>query len=940
MMKSRISFLLLGSSFLALSLAGPAWAQSAGDSTASPGVEAVTVTGSRVASKGFDAPTPTTVLSSQELEAKAALTVTDIISEIPSLAPNQNNNNSQNVGVTNFDLRNIGATRTLVLIDGLRVEDTNPTGGFNVNVIPAQLVDHVDIVTGGASSAYGSDAITGVVNVSLKSAMTGGKIDFQQTQSNYGDDRATSLALTYGNDFFGGKAQWVFAGSYYSQPKIIYENARPWGRLGYTEFQNTAAAVAGGAPVYQIGPGGTLAEETYGGVITTNAPGLKNVQFLGNGATAPFNPGGLCGSTAYCQNGDGVQTYNTPDGVLLPKSSRTNLYTKLTYDLTPALQAWASILYSYDAETGTNVPNYDNGTLNIGINNAFLPASIVSQMKADNLTSITIGKENLQDLATVNVGETRYLRYVAGLKGAVPWVESWNWDADVMYTQANWVDTSHYNRIVANWNNAVNSELNPAVGGVPGVAAGTPICVSTIANPTNGCVPANVFGPNSISQSAQNYYLGTSYVSDWSTMLDFAFNMHGDLFHTWAGPIGAALGGEYRRNAINQTSDPISHTLGWRQASAEPFYGANEVREGYAEFVVPLTVPNIPLMENLNLDIAGRVVNYDTSGTAFVWKTGLDYSVNDQIRFRGTYSKDFRAPNVNDLFSTPLISNGATVTDKQPGAHYLQGDTIQTLTGGNPNLKPEQAKTLTAGIVLTPSFLPGFMASVDAYNINMANAISTFSVQQVVDGCYLNNISTLCSGITRNPATGQITVVSATEFNAQVLKVNGIDLEGSYLFDLSMLDDSLAGSTLVLNDKASYVEHITTTVLGVETENAGYLTGTNSLPHWRDTFSVTYNDGPLNLRALMYYIGPGFYAPGYSTPQEIQPYHWDGYTYFDLSGSYQITDRIQLYGKINNLLNQNPPMIANNATLKALADSSLLYDQVGRLFGVGVRYTF
>ena len=152
MTKSHISLLLLSSSLLSLSLAGPAWSQDAGGGAA-PNVEAVTVTGSRVASKGFDAPTPTTVLGSQELEAKAALTVTDIISEIPSLAPNQNNNNSQNIGVTNFDLRNIGATRTLVLIDGLRVEDTSPTGGFNVNVIPAQLVDHIDIVTGGASSA-------------------------------------------------------------------------------------------------------------------------------------------------------------------------------------------------------------------------------------------------------------------------------------------------------------------------------------------------------------------------------------------------------------------------------------------------------------------------------------------------------------------------------------------------------------------------------------------------------------------------------------------------------------------------------------------------------------------------------------------------------------------------------------------------------------------
>src|SRR6266567_1995424 len=262
MKKSRIAFLLLGVSTVALTL--PVWAQSTDQ-----GTETVTVTGSRVARQGFEAPTPTTAIGSVELEQKAALTVTDIIAEIPSLAPNQNNNNSQNVGVSTFNLRNIGSSRTLVLIDGMRVADTNPTGG-------------------GFS-----------VNVSLTPQMTGGKLDLQATGSNYGDDHALSASFTYGHGFDGSKGQVVFAAAYYNQPHIIYEARRPWGRQGWTQFTNTKAAVAAGAPTYTIGSGGTLAEVTSGGVMLVpqkNGSPTQFYQFLAGGALAPFNQGSLCGA--------------------------------------------------------------------------------------------------------------------------------------------------------------------------------------------------------------------------------------------------------------------------------------------------------------------------------------------------------------------------------------------------------------------------------------------------------------------------------------------------------------------------------------------------------------------------------------------------------------------------------------------------------------------
>ncbi len=961
MLKSKSAILLASASAFILGV--PAWAQSTDQ-----GTETVTVTGSRVARQGFEAPTPTTAIGSVELEQKAALTVTDIIAEIPSLAPNQNNNNSQNIGLSTFNLRNIGPTRTLVLIDGMRVEDTSPTGGFNVNVIPAQLISHIDIVTGGASAAYGSDGITGVVNVSLTPQQTGGKLDLQATGSNYGDDHALSGSFTYGHGFAGNKGQIVFAAAYYNQPHIIYEARRPWGRQGWTQFTNTKAAVAAGAPTYTIGSGGTLAEVTNGGVMIVpqkNGSATQFYQFLSGGTLAPFNQGALCGATNYCQNGDGVPTStqptSAPGGVLLPKAERYNLYTHLTYDLTPSIQLFGSVLFSSDTEIGTNVPNYNNGDLKIATDNYYLvnspnwnPTSPTALNIRNILTasnggtlpaSFNLGRENFEDGSTVNNALTNYMRYNAGAQGTLSWLGNWSWDAHVTYTQSLYYNQSANNRIQANFFNAVDAVANPATGGVANVPVGQAVCRSTLTAPTNGCVPINVFGPGNISQSGLNYYRGTSYVRDGDNQFNFGGNLRGDLFSTWAGPISAAIGGEYRRDSINQSSDLVSHTLGWRQASAQPFYGANEVREGYVEFVTPLTIPNMPLMQKLEVDTAGRIADYDSSGAAFVWKAGLNWTLIDDIRFRTTYSRDFRAPSVNDLYSTPLISNGTVIRDSvqtingAPNPNFQGSPTIQTLSGGNPKLRPETAKTFTMGVVLSPRFFPGFTTSIDYYNIDMGNALTTFSAQNVVDNCAAGS-TLFCAGITRN-AANVITVVQSSQFNAQTLKVSGVDFEASYVFELKDVWDALEGS-LAIGGLASYAEHITTTANNVTQENAGFLTGGNSLPNWRTVTSLVYSNGPLTVRLLWDYTGAGRYSPTMKTAADINPFHFDGRSLFDLSTQYQVTDEIQVYAKINNLLNTDPPLIANNATLKALADSSSLYPEydLGRVFGVGVRYTW
>ncbi|WP_162875477.1 TonB-dependent receptor plug domain-containing protein [Sphingomonas crusticola] len=900
----------------------------------------VIVTGSRISRRGFETPTPTTAISVKQLEAKAALTVTDIIAEIPSMRPNQNSNNSSNAGQSLFDLRGIGSNRTLVLLDGLRLVDTSPIpGGVNANILPAALINRVEVVTGGASSAYGSDAITGVVNIGLISSMTGGKIDVQGTIGQTGDDRQKSISASWGHNFLNDRLHFVVAGSYFRQPNIIRIRDRDWGREGYTRYQNTAANIAAGQAGQIIGPGGAMAQMTFGGVITSGplagnrANGVAGTQFLGNGVTAPFNYGAYCGGNVYCQGGDGVRSWEIGGGVIRPKADRYTGYSRLSYDIGETSSIYASVLYSYDKEIQTNVPNYNNGDLVIRRENYFLPAQIRTALGTT--PTFTLGRINIEDGFTRNTAKSQYLRLLTGAEGQLSFLEGWKWDTHFAYTRATYDSSAQNNRVQSRFLAAVDAIANPAVGGVPGVAVGAPICRSTIANPSNGCVPINLFGPNTISDAGKAYYLGTSWTHTILDQYNAGGNLRGDLFNTWAGPVSFATGAEYRRDGIRQTSDPISAITGWRQASGTPFHGSNWVREGYAEAVIPLTIPNFALMKKFEIDTAIRVADYQNSGTATVWKVGANYEVNDSIRFRATYSHDFRAPSVNELFSTPVTNNGASVIDRQPGPNQNQSVTVLTITGGNRDLQPEKAKTLTYGVVLSPAFFPGFRFSADVYRINMDNAITAFSIQDVVNNCYLRSQDVFCGAITRDPVTGKITVVQALSFNAQVLKVNGIDFEARYAVPLA--DMGVPGS-LVLGSLVSYVQHVKTVVNAAVQENAGFLTGTNATPRWRASNTITYDLGRLTLRSLVTVVGAGRYSATYPTAADISPYHWKAQAYVDISAQYRINDHFEIYGKINNLLDKDPPFIADNAIIKALPNSSSYYDNIGRVYGLGARY--
>jgi outer membrane receptor protein involved in Fe transport len=910
-MNSRSQIFALMSGVSALAICTPAFSQ-AGANPEGAAVEEIVITGSRIGRTTFETPTPVTAITEAQLDSKAATSIIDLLRDIPALRPNRTTGSGRNIGVSNFNMRSLGSVRTLVLLDGQRMMDSSPVGGFDLNVIPAPLVSRMEIVTAGASSVYGSDAVTGVVNVVLNNTLQGGRADVQYTNTFRNDKEGVTASLAYGTGFAGERGRVIVAASYNDSPDLLYQGARDWGRQGYTLIPNPTYTATNGQFRQFIVPNVRLSNMTKGGLITSAGP-LKNVQFGPNGQQSLFVQGTNV-STIWMEGGAGLMTQ--PDyGVIAVGQKQESVFSRVNYDLTDSIEAHVDVLATRSRNESTNNFNYNNADITIRRDNPYLPANILATMVASNLQTITMGRLNPETGLNTNVSRNHYYRFSAGLKGPLP--KDWTWELGINYTTALAQNSGYNNRNQANWSRAIDVVTGPN---------GQPICRSTLTDPTNGCAPANLFGEGAVSAAVVNYVVGTSFQRSFSRSVNASANVGGELGATWAGPIRVAAGAEYREDKVNSKSDAVSDANGWRQGTFASYRGDVSVSEVYGETSIPLA-RDTPLAQSVDLDLAARYVDYSTSGTAKVWKTGLNWTVSDLIRFRGTYSKDFRAPKIDDLFSASSLRAGNNVTDFQGN----RATVVNVVTGGNPNLKPEIAHTITAGVVISPA--EGLQFSADFFDIDLKDALTTFTAQQVVDRCGLGDAQ-FCAGILRN-AAGVITQVNTTQFNAQTLKTSGVDLELSYRMPLETLVSSWNGS-LQLRTMGTYVDKLITTTGGPQVDSAGQLSG-NGTPKWRVSTTAIYTNGPLTLRALVNYIGGAKYDNSYG-PLDLNKQHFGSVTYVDISTQYDITEGAQLYAKIENLFDKDPPLISNGTITIAGASGSGFYDNLGRTYGVGIRY--
>lgn len=895
--------------------------------------EVITVTGTRIS--GFTAPTPVTTLSAEQLENKAVSTVADLLDDVPQLRTNQNiGKSSEPVGGSNADLRGLGTERTLVLIDGRRVAFTDPAGTIDTNVVPMALISNVEIVTGGASAAYGSDAVAGVVNFVLDKNLQGLKLDVSYGQTIYDDHRRPTVSAAYGTQLMDGRLQLTVAGDYMRNSGQTSQAERPWGDRQTALLTNPAYTPTNGQPRLIVSDNARFSQMTAGGVLT-RASGLAlaqqlgfadgtGVQFDAAGNPVPFNYGTDVGGV-FMTGGDGTQV--TDGGNILPRIERITGYGGWSFDATDDITLFADFLYSRVNVLSDLTPNPDNGSITIQSDNAFLSDTLRAAMAAEGLSNVSMGRMNYEDGDSLFENATTARRLTFGAEGRFG--GDWTWDISGQLSRNSYRSVSYNNRLSQRWTLGLDSVINPSTG--------QPICRASLNNPDptaaqdpygdiRSCVPINPFGAGSISDSALDYYRGMSWTRSRQEQDVFAANISGSPFSTWAGDVRLAVGAEYRREKTVLWADSDSAASRWRSVNSQPFSGEFDVKEAYAEVVVPLATGR-PFADSLDLNGAIRYTDYSLSGGVTTWKAGVNYSPIPDMRFRATLSRDIRAPNNFELFSRGRQVINSIVDPRT----NIARQTVQ-ITSGNPALEPEKADTLTAGVVFQPEFLPGLRASFDYYRIKINGAISTVAPQNIVDFCEEGRIE-FCAGVIRDPATGNISRINVFPFNADSLKTSGVDAELQYRIPL-------LGGDLSLRGLANYVAEISTTSNGITNDYVG-LAGISpppqGLPEWRINLDASFSLDRLRMGIGYRYIDGGKFDTRFNQDQlDIADNSVAGRSYVDLSASYELTQAVEVYGRVENLFNVHPPITPNGITQPTIANSQF-FDRRGTFFVVGAR---
>ncbi len=894
--------------------------------------ESVTVTGSRVIRSGFESPAPITVLSGEDIARSGNANLVDTLNDLPALAgsgsPQQSAASGNYVGQAFVSLRGLGAQRTLLLVDGQRFTPTNYFGATSLNVIPQAAVQRVEVVTGGASAQWGSDAIAGVVNIILDHDIEGIKGSLQGGTTDFGDYANYRLSLAAGHTFAGGRAHVEIAGEVAGNNGVA-PLSRDWLRAGYSTIPNPNSQKTPANPASLILPNVRLSAASYGGVI--NSGPLKGIQFGPGGVPIPFTYGTNV-SASYMVGGDGVPV--DAMAKVAPPVRREAYYGRFSYDITPDLQAYVSADFGHSltkAPLTLAASSYD--TYTIKNDNAFLPASIKTAMAANKITTFSMGRWSSDYAMNTIHFDVETLQVSGGLKGDLG--DGWTWDAHYAYGGTNNPIKTLNNRNKANYALAVDTVIDPKTGAAA--------CRSTLNNPLNGCVPLNPFGPGSVSQSAINYINGTSLKTFDMRRATGAATLNGTPFSTWAGPVSFATGVEYRHDSVNVTSDPIAAASGWSVISQIPFAGATTVIEGFGEFVIPLARDEW-WAKDITVDLAARETGYSLTGVITTWKAGIDYAINDDIRLRADRSRDYRQPDLNSLYQGGSSANGKiTDTSTNPPTVY---PSVYTPGTGNPNLKPETSDTTTIGFVATPDFLPNFQMSVDYYDIQASNLLVAISAQNVVTYC--NDYGISCNLITRD-ASGAITQVNATRGNAQSARRSGVDIEALYKIPDGKFgwNDGLGDFTL--HYTGNWLALDSSSLPGakaVRTANEVGSTATAGLsfgggPRWRFNVSAIWDQGPYEASVTGRYVGGGNLFSDTTTYASYNILKASNRFYTDLNLQYRLKNEaigspVFFFG-VRDLFNLTPPT-DGETSLGDVPTIVSLYDAIGRQYMAGVKF--
>lgn len=904
----------------------PAQASAPQDGTADSdtGVTDIVVTGSRITRSGFTAPTPTTVVGLADIQKAAPANIADFVNQLPQLSGSSttrtgNNNTSTGTnGLNTLNLRSLGANRTLVLLDGRRVVASAVNSAVDINNLPSALVERVDIVTGGASAAYGSDAVAGVVNFVLQKKFAGIKGSISGGATERGDDENTTGYLAFGAPFADGRGHMLFSveGAYQAGINSLDRTKRKW--FNQTNLiSNPAYSATNGQPRRLVVSNANYSNVAKGGVITTT--GLAFTQFGEGGTPLPFVRGSVISDPLMV---GGNSWYEGDVNALDSEMKRWAGFGRLTYDLSDSVTLTVEGSYGYSQTGNQSAYQRYQGNLTMSATNAFLPASIQTRAAQLGISNFRYGYSTFDLGRPENEATRETYRAVLGLEGKI--FGDWNWNAYYQYGQTD-TESVLYNTT----NKARFAEAIDAVRD----SAGRIVCRSTLTAPGNGCVPLNIFGVGVADPAAVAYVKGVARQNLTLKQNVAAVSISGEPFDLWAGPVSVAAGAEYRREEVSGSGDAISAVNGFETGNFKGTNGDYDVKEAFAEIVVPLA-QDMPFLRSLELNAAGRYTDYSTSGGVETWKVGLTWKPVNDVRLRGVLSRDIRAPNLAELFAAGQ-AGAQDVLDPQNGLRSVRTTRV---TIGNSGLAPEKANTTSFGAVYSPSFLPQFTASFDYYSIKLKDAIATVGAQEAVDRCFRGE-AVLCATVPRD-AAGNITQIIAQPINVAQLNTRGFDIEGSFRQPLSDIASGLGG-TVTLRVLGSHIARRTTINGAVRTEAAGQNTG--DAPKWRWFATVGYDDEKVSGLITLRTISAGVYDNTWTSGVDIDNNRIKGAAYVDLAGVYRFqtgaTKQLELFAKVENLLDKDPPVVGaiGGASLQT---NPVLYDVIGRAYRVGLRFRY
>lgn len=905
----------------------------------------IVVTGSRIAShKG--GPNPVTVVSSDRLAELSRESLPAGLAKLPIFQPVKSTNSASDGGYqptgNYLDLWGLSPIRTLVLVDGRRLSPTYVEGTTDINTLPQMLVQRVEVVTGGASAVYGSDAVAGVANIILDKSFKGLKAEINGGLSTYGDAESVRLGIAHGFDI-GERAHFEWSGEYYRRALMMGKD-RAFSGISASLVGNGTAA----SPLEQL-TNTRLNSSAFGGLVT-NGP-FAGQQFLADGTLAPFDKGRVTQSSGISVGGDG--TYRRPTN-LLPSVNTAQIFGRFDYDFGGGIKAYVQGNYARTNTVSHNqnlISTASSNGLTIYSGNAFLRPEYQARLDATNTPSFNVARynEDFGNLLTLHNRTSAY-SVTAGLTGGL--FSDFTWEAYYTHGEGR---TSQFTS-----NNTNTQRLYAALDAVRDPASGNIVCRVTLTQPGAypGCVPINVLGVNTASREAIAYVNGETAWTATNTMDDIAATLTGTLVDGWAGPIKIALGGEYRHVTLRQTSTvtdnsfnrqylrvgangatPSPGTQLWTKNISAPAYGKQSVYEGNVELNVPL-LRDLPLAKSLSLSAAGRLTHYSISGSAQTWRLGLDWQPAPGLRLHATRSRDIRAPTLYDLYQ----GETSTISGYNDFLTNANGQ-ILNLTRGNPDLVPEVARNITIGASYQPPWLSRLNLSFDYFDVRIDNAISsvsglTNSTQKI---CIASGgTSPLCDLVVRPFPITNTTLANAPTLNIKQneniasVRARGFVVGVNYQAQLADIAAGLAGAASLDFQWTHQPVLKNQSLPGTQILNTA---GTALAPTDRITATLGYGLNALNAALTLRYFSPFHYSPDPTLIVASPDSNAYVQTDIDLSYDFDIGGKaVTGFVNVNNLFNVHGGLYQTSASNPGLLYPAAPFaDQIGRYFRVGLK---